>query len=88
MDLATWANFLTVTQVCLVLYKQWITASGHYRLMYWLMIVAGALGLVSHSMMAYLSPQVAIGLLSTLSLMLWSMAMGIKGLLRLHREAV
>ncbi len=87
MSLANWANFLTVFQVCLVLYKQWITADGKYRLMYWLMVAAGLLGLVSHSMMAWVATDIAIGLLSTLTLMFWSVVMGIKGLVRLNHEA-
>jgi len=87
VSLADWANFLTVFQVCLVLYKQWITADGQYRLMYWLMIAAGSLGLVSHSMMAYIATDIAIGLLSTLTLMVWSIVMGSKGLKRLDAEA-
>ena len=86
MSLADWANFLTVCNVCLVLYKQWITADGKYRLMYWLMVAAGSLGLVSQSLMAWVATDIAIGLLSTLSLMFWSIVMGVKGLRRLNAE--
>ena len=83
MDLADWANSLVVIQVVIVLYKQWITAQGKLRLMYWLMIVAGSLGFVSHALMVIVSPEVW-GLLATLVLMFWSVAMGIKGLVRIN----
>lgn len=85
MDLAFWANWLTITQVSIILYKQWITAQGKLRLMYWLMIIGGGLGFISHGMMVAVAPEVW-GLLSTLSLMFWSVAMGIKGLMRLNLE--
>jgi hypothetical protein len=87
VSLADWANWLTVIQVSIVLYKQWITAAGHLRLMYWLMIVAGSLGFVSHTMMVVVAPEVW-GLLSTLALMFWSVAMGVKGLLRMNTEGL
>ena len=86
MDIALWANWLIILQVCIILYKQWITAAGRLRLMYWLMIVGGGLGLVSHTMLVIAAPEVW-GLLSTLTLMFWSVVMGIKGLRRLNREA-
>jgi hypothetical protein len=82
MTLADWGNYLTVLQVSIVVYKQWITASGKLRLMYWLMIVAGALGAVSSTLLALAAPEVW-GILSTLVIMFWSMAMGVKGLMRL-----
>jgi hypothetical protein len=85
MTLADWANTLVVIQVAIVLYKQWITSQGKLYLMYWLMIVAGALGFVSHTMLVMVSPEVW-GLLSTLALMFWSVAMGVKGLMRLSVE--
>jgi hypothetical protein len=82
MTLADWGNYLTIIQVSIVVYKQWITASGKLRLMYWLMIVAGGLGAVSTTLLALAAPEVW-GLLSTLVIMFWSMAMGVKGLMRL-----
>ena len=85
MSLADWANGLTIFQVGLIIYKQWITAAGRIRLMYWLMIWGGGLGFISHSMMVIIEPRIW-GLLSTLLLMLWSVLMGIKGLWRLNRE--
>ena len=85
MDLADWANSLVVTQVVIVLYKQWVTSQGRLRLMYWLMIVTGSLGFLSHSMMVIVSPEVW-GLLATLVLMFWSVAMGIKGLVRINAD--
>jgi len=84
MDLAFWANWLTIVQVSIILYKQWITAAGKLRLMYWLMIAGGGLGFISHTLLVVVSPEVW-GLLSTLTLMFWSVAMGIKGLRRLNR---
>lgn len=86
MDIALWANWLVIVQVSVVLYKQWITAAGRLRLMYWLMIVGGSLGFISHTMLVIAAPEVW-GLLSTLTLMFWSVAMGIKGLRRLNHEA-
>ena len=85
MTLADWANSLVVIQVAIVLYKQWITAQGKLYLMYWMMIIAGTLGFVSHTMMVIVSPEVW-GLLATLVLMFWSVAMGVKGLMRLSAE--
>lgn len=82
MTLADWGNYLTVLQVSIVVYKQWITASGKLRLMYWLMIVAGSLGAVSSTLLALAAPEVW-GILSTLVIMFWSIAMGVKGLMRL-----
>jgi hypothetical protein len=85
MTLADWANSLVVIQVAIVLYKQWITSQGRLYLMYWLMIVAGTLGFASHTMLVVVSPEVW-GLLATLALMFWSVAMGVKGLMRLSAE--
>jgi hypothetical protein len=82
MTIADWGNYLTVLQVSIVVYKQWITAAGRLKLMYWLMIVAGGLGAVSHTLLALAAPEVW-GILSTLVLMFWSVVMGIKGLMRL-----
>ena len=85
MNLADFANSLVVLQVAIVLYKQWITAQGRLRLMYWLMIVTGVLGFISNTMLVIVSPEVW-GLLATLALMFWSAAMGAKGLLRLSED--
>lgn len=85
MTLADWGNYLTVLQVGIVVYKQWITAAGHLKLIYWLMIVAGALGVVSNTLLAMAAPEVW-GILSTLVIMVWSILMGIKGILRLSED--
>ena len=82
MTLADWGNYLTVLQVSIIVYKQWITSHGRWRLMYWLMIVGGGLGIVSHTLLALAAPEVW-GILSTLVLMVWSVLMGIKGLMRM-----
>ena len=85
MTLADCANSLVVIQVAIVLYKQWITSQGRLYLMYWLMIVTGALGCVSNTMLVVVAPEVW-GLLATLALMFWSVVMGVKGLMRLSAE--
>lgn len=85
MTLADCANYLVVIQVAIVLYKQWITSQGRLYLMYWLMIVTGVLGFISHTLLVIVSPEVW-GLLSTLALMFWSVVMGVKGLMRLSAE--
>lgn len=85
MTLADCANSLVVIQVAIVLYKQWITSQGRLYLMYWLMIVTGALGFVSNTMLVVVAPEVW-GLLATLALMFWSVVMGVKGLMRLSAE--
>lgn len=82
MTLADWGNYLTLLQVSIIVYKQWITSQGKLRLMYWLMIIGGGLGAISHTLLALAAPEVW-GILSTLVLMFWSVAMGIKGLMRL-----
>lgn len=82
MTLADWGNYLTLLQVGIVVYKQWITAAGHLKLIYWLMIIAGALGIVSNTLLAMAAPEVW-GILSTLIIMVWSILMGIKGLVRM-----
>ncbi len=65
--------------------KSWYIAKGRLRLVYWLMIIMGLFQFVLNSILVAFRPDLW-GILAFQFLVVWTIVMGIKGLLRLKKE--
>jgi len=85
-DLATWiVNVGALIGLISGMARSWLTAGGKMRTVYWLMIWMGSCNVVTNVAVLYKQPEM-IGLFSYMLLSAWSVAMGVKGLMRLGSE--
>ena len=82
---ATAVNICAVIVASAGIAKGWYLAKGRLRPAYWLMIIMGVFNFVLNGIVVIVMPDMW-GILSFQFLILWAIAMGIKGLLRLRRE--
>ena len=83
--MGTFLFIMTIIAVSINFFGLYATAKGHLRPAYWLMIFGGISFFILNTVVTFKSPE-NIGLILVNLLSIWTIIMGIKGLLRLRKE--
>lgn len=78
-------NVSAAVVMCAGVIRNWYTAKGQLRPVYWLMLVMSMANAVTNITVSYYTPKY-IGLWAYNVLIIWSVIMAIKGLVRLSEE--